>query len=268
VISTLTSLRLLVAAVVIHGIVIISLALINRLIGSQPAFGPPERLKVSIVEVPAPVPPPPPVEVAPPETGPVEPEFAPPPVVEKRKALPRPVEAQLAPPAPEVVTPKPAPRRIVGLSLESTVQGEGPGFATGTSRMGQTQKSAADPQRAAQAPSGGGPATGTDRATQREAARIPTRDTQFEKPKRLRQNDPVYPPTLKAQGIEGDVLLSVSIDAGGRVTGVTIVQSSGHTEFDRAAQQAALEEGFTPALRDGLPVAFTLTYSYRFRIED
>jgi TonB family protein len=268
VLSTLTTLRLLAAAVFIHALFIISFAFINRLIGSQPAFGPAERLKVSIVEVPRPVTPPPPAPEVPAEEGPIEPEFAPPPVVEKPKAKPRPLETKVQPPAPEVVAKEPVQRRIVGLSLESTVQGTGPAFATGTSRMGRTERSAEDPQRAAAVPSGGAHVTGETSGTQREAARIPTRDTQFERPKRMRQNDPVYPATLKAQGIEGDVMLSVSIDAAGQVTSVSIVQSSGQADFDRAAREAAMAERFTPALRDGHPVAFTLTYSYRFRIED
>jgi TonB family protein len=265
VLSTLTSLRLLAGAVVVHGLIITCFALLNGLIGSQPAFGPGERLTVSIVEVPRPVVEPPPVAEVPAKEGPVEPEFAPPPVVEKpRPPLPQPVKPK-TPPVPEVVAQQPVPRRIVGLSLESTVQGQGPAFATGTSRMARTERSAEDPERAAAAPGGG--AAGAA-ATQRAASRIPTRDAQFEKPKRMRGNEPAYPALLKAQGIEGDVLLSVSIDARGQVTSVSIVQSSGQADFDRAARQAAMDERFSPALRDGQPVAFTLTYSYRFRIED
>jgi periplasmic protein TonB len=266
VLSTLTSLRLLMGAVIIHGVIIICFAFINRLIGSQPAFAPAERLKVSIVEVPRPVAPPPPAPEAPVEEGPIEPEFTPPPVVEKPRPVARPPETKPPPPVPEVGAK--VPRRIVGLSLESTVQGEGPAFATGTSRMGRTARAADDPQRAAEATGDGARVSGATSETQRAATRIPTRDAQFEKPKRMRQNDPLYPPTLKAQGIEGDVTLSVSIDANGSVTSVSIVQSSGQADFDRAARQAAMEERFSPALRDGQPVAFTLTYAYRFRIED
>ncbi|MEO8182235.1 MAG: energy transducer TonB [Deltaproteobacteria bacterium] len=268
VLSTLTSLRLLLGAAAIHALIILSFAFINLLIDSQPAFGPAERLTVSMVDVPAPVVEPPPVEEAPAEEGPIVPEFAPPPVVEKPRAPPRPVQAEVPPPVPDVVAQEPVQRRIVGLSLESTVQGEGPAFATGTSRMGRTERSAQDPKHAAVASGDEAHVADTATATQRVATRIPTRDAQFEKPKRMRQNEPAYPATLKAQGIEGDVLLRVSIDASGLVTGVSIVQSSGHADFDRAAQQAAREERFSPALRDGHPVAFTLTYSYRFRIQD
>jgi protein TonB len=137
--------------------------------------------------------------------------------------------------------------------------------------MGRTEASAADPERAAKATGDGmrvASAVPEGTATQRAATLIPTRDAQFEKPKRLRQNEPSYPATLKAQGIEGDVTVSVSIDATGQVTSVSIVRSSGQPAFDQAAQQAARAERFTPAVRDGRPVAFTLTYSYRFRIQD
>jgi hypothetical protein len=138
VLSTLTSLRLLAGAVVVHGLIITCFALLNGLIGSQPAFGPGERLTVTIVEVPRPVVEPPPVAEVPAKEGPVEPEFAPPPVVEKpRPPLPQPVKPK-TPPVPEVAAQEPVPRRIVGLSLESTVQGQGPAFATGTSRMARS----------------------------------------------------------------------------------------------------------------------------------
>jgi protein TonB len=103
---------------------------------------------------------------------------------------------------------------------------------------------------------------------QRVASHIPTRDTQFEKPKRLKPNRPEFPAALKAQGVEGDVVVRVDIAADGHVTGVAIVRSSGYPAFDEAAKRAATSEQFAPALRDGVAVPFTLSYSYRFRIED
>jgi TonB family protein len=100
------------------------------------------------------------------------------------------------------------------------------------------------------------------------ASHIPTRDTQFEKPKRLKPNRPAFPPALKAQGVQGDVVVRVDIAASGQVTSVTIVSSSGYPAFDDAAKQAAASERFAPARRDGIAVPFTLSYSYRFRIEE
>ena len=60
----------------------------------------------------------------------------------------------------------------------------------------------------------------------------------------------------------------VSIEANGKVSSVTVLKGSGHQAFDEAAERAAMAETFTPATRDGKPVAYTLSYSYRFRIEE
>jgi TonB family protein len=266
--SAIAGMRLLAGAAVIHGGLIVCFALVSSLVGDHATYRTPERLKVSIVETP---PEPPPVPEPPKVEAPVEPEFSQPeppkPVEPPRKAAPKELEPKVAEP-----TPEPPLRRTVGLSLESTVQGNGPSFATGSSRMGATETRAVDPAKAARAPSSAGqaaaPAPVASAGVQRAAARIPTRDVEFEKPKRVRPNRPEYPAALKAQGLEGEVMVSVDIAATGRVTSVSIVQSSGEPAFDEAARRAALAEQFSPATRGGQPVAFTLSYSYRFRIKD
>jgi periplasmic protein TonB len=269
--SALSGIRLVIAAVVIHGVVIVGFALVGHLVGEQTTFHPPERLTLQIVET---RPPPPPVVEEPPvEPTPIVPEFQPVTPPKKVDVPPKPrAKIQDAPeptPTPEL---NPVPRRIVGLSLESTVEGNGPSFATGTSRMGQTETNATDPKLARRAPAAAQPAPTANAeqtgSVQRVASHIPTRDTQFEKPKRLKPNRPDFPPSLKAQGIEGDVVVRVDIAADGHVTRVAIVRSSGYPAFDDAAKRAASSEQFAPAMRDGAAVPFTLSYSYRFRIED
>jgi periplasmic protein TonB len=265
--SAFAAIRIVIAAGVIHAAVILSFAVVGYLMGQQAAYPPPERLTVRVIETPPP--PPPVVEEAPVEPAPVVPEFAPPTPAKRADAPAK--EPTKVEDAPELApTPEPAPRRIVGLSLESTVEGAGPSFATGTSRLGQTDKRAADPTQAQRAPAAeAAPAAAPQPGSgQRVASHIPTRDTQFEKPKRLRPNRPLYPAALKAQGIEGDVTVRVDIAASGAVTNVTIVSGSGYPAFDDAAKRAATSERFAPALRDGNPVPFSLSYSYRFRIED
>ena len=264
--SAFAAIRLVIAAAVIHATVILSFAVVGYLVGQQTAYHPPERLSVKIVETP---PPPPVVEEPPVEPATIVPEFEPvtPPKARDVRAK-EPAKVQDAPdPAPE---PDPAPKRIVGLSLESTVEGSGPSFATGTSRMGQTETRAVDPSQAERAPAAApAPAvTAQPGSGQRVASHIPTRDTQFEKPKRLKPNRPEFPAALKAQGIEGDVTVRVDIAADGAVTSVSIVRGSGYPAFDEAARRAAASERFAPAIRDGKPVPFSLSYSYRFRIED
>jgi TonB family protein len=264
--SALTAVRIVIAAGLIHAALILCLAVVGHFVGQQKAYHPSERLSVKIVETP---PPPPVVEEPSVEPAPVVPEFEP---VTPPKSVNVPPAARAKAQDPPQPTPEPdvAPRRIVGLSMESTVEGSGPSFSTGTSRMGQTDSRAVDPVQArrAPAPEPAPAAVSPAGAAQRVASHIPTRDTQFEKPRRLRPNRPEFPAALKAQGIEGDVTVRVDIAASGAVTSVTIVRSSGHAAFDEAAKRAAANERFAPAVRDGNPVPFSLSYSYRFRIED
>jgi periplasmic protein TonB len=264
--SALAAIRIVIAAGVIHAAVILSFAVVGYLVGQQTAYHSPERLNVEIVETP---PPPPVVEEPPVERAPVAPEFEPV-TAPKTPDVPAKEPAKTQDPPAPTSEPDPAPRRIVGLSLESTVEGSGPSFATGTSRLGQTDTRAIDPNQAKRAPaSGSAPAAAPQPgSTQRAASHIPTRDTEFEKPKRLKPNRPEFPAALKAQGIEGDVTVRVDIAESGVVTSVTIVRSSGYPAFDEAAKRAATSERFAPAVRDGKPVPFSLSYSYRFRIED
>ena len=198
-----------------------------------------------------------------------EPEKLPdPPAVEPtprriEKAVKPPPKPPDPPPAAEP-PPKATPRRVVGLSMESTVGGgAGPSFATGETRGGTTEKTAADPARKKAPPPPDQADTGNKQAT-----RIPTAGVKLILPKRKKPVVPDYPPALKAQGIEADVPVMVSLDATGAVTAVKILKSSGHPELDEAARKAALAESFEPASRDGVAIPYTLSYTYRFRLED
>jgi protein TonB len=198
-------------------------------------------------------PPPPPPAPAPPD----KPEPPPPP----RKL------AKLPPP-PKAPPPEPArapPPRVVGLSLESTAEGgDGPSFAVGNTRAGVTAEKAEPPKEVPATPAPEGPPQPT---TNRVASRIPTAGITYTMPGGTPKK-PLYPSTLKAQGIEGDVGVTVQLDRTGRVTRVTIVKPSAYPEFNEAARQAAAAETFTPATRDGVPIPYPLTYTYRFRLDD
>jgi periplasmic protein TonB len=277
--SVFTVARLLVVAVVIHGLIVVVLSAVNGLMGEHSQPTPKERVTVQIFDKPPP-PPTPPTPAIEEEAviAPVPTDFEkidkpqPPPrppkrpVEKKRSRQPAPVKKATEAPA------EPQRRRVVGISGDSTVEGgNGPAFQVGTTRMGETEKKAIDPKEASKPPTPAPPSSGSGEVTgevQRVASRIPTRDAVFVKPKRTQPSKPPYPPTLKAQGIEGNVLVRVHINETGRVTRVKILGSSGHQAFDNAAKTAARNERFTPATRDGKAVPFTLSYSYRFRIED
>ena len=198
-----------------------------------------------------PPPPPPP----PPEP---EPEPEPAPRVE-RPAAPPP-KAEPPPPAP-----KAPPPRVVGLSLDSTsaVGGEGPSFAVGNTRSGRTAEQAVDPQAV---PSEAPPPEAA--VSNQAASRIPTAGVRYTQPKRRRPTEPPYPDMLKTQGVEANVVVMVTLDSTGKVTKVKILKEAPFPEFNEAARRHALSEEYEPALRDGVPIPYSLTFMYRFRLED
>ena len=72
-----------------------------------------------------------------------------------------------------------------------------------------------------------------------------------------------YPETLASQGLAGEAVLWVDIDARGEVQRVTL-QRTTHPDFGDAALTAATWLQFSPALVDNLPAAMRLEYRYRF----
>lgn len=180
------------------------------------------------------------------------------------RADPLDVERQ---PEPEPAQP---PRRVVGISMESTVNGgKGPAFAVGNTRMGKTDERALDPGEVGKlAPAGARSQGAGSDGPNRVASSLPVDGQKFNKPKRLSAAKLNYPAHLKAQGIDGDVVVLVRITTVGSVSQVKVVKSSGYPEFDEAARQAAVKERYSPATRGGEPVEYSLKYTYRFRVKD
>lgn len=78
---------------------------------------------------------------------------------------------------------------------------------------------------------------------------------------------PVYPRAALRERLTGTVLLEVLVDVDGRPLEVTIAQSSGHRQLDRAALEHVLKRWtFRPAMKNGqavqaigrVPIAFNL----------
>jgi TonB family protein len=200
-----------------------------------------------------------------------EPEKAPEP-----KKEPERVVVVKAPPAPKIEEPpkepdKKPPPRIVGLNFESTVgegNGDGPAFALGNTRLGETDKIAAKKEDVPKERPA--PVHGTEKPTtaNQAATRIPSKGVTFTEAKYRRQVKPDFPPTLKAQGIEADVEVLVFIDATGKVTNVKILHEAPYPEFNENAKKAALATEWEPATRNGEAMPSTKKYSYRFRLTD
>ncbi len=78
---------------------------------------------------------------------------------------------------------------------------------------------------------------------------------------------PDYPEGARRRGVEGRVLLLVSVDSTGAVIAVEIGESSGSDLLDEAARAAVEGWRFEPALLDGEPVSDRVRVPVRFRIE-
>ena len=89
---------------------------------------------------------------------------------------------------------------------------------------------------------GTGSGNGTGSGRDEEAAKVAKVPPVF-----LGGSNPVYPQDLQDQGIGGSVVLRLTVSSSGAVTDVEIAGSSGISQLDRAAVQAAYSYSFTPA---------------------
>jgi len=260
----------LLVGVALHALVLLIGIASGRLVDQQP------RRQQVTVELAPPPPPPPPPEPEPeppvveavaepaPEPPPPKPKKRPP----KKAPPPPPPETKPEPPPPPAAKPPP---RIVGLSLDSTAaQGDGPAFAVGNTRAGSTGERAADAKKVPKVGQGDiveqvpeGPM-----AVNRTATRIPTVGVTLTKPKIKKRPDPQYPPTLKAQGIETDVLVSVVVGLDGKPKTVRLLKKAPYEEFNDSARKAASAYEFEPARKGGKVIEYTLSFTIRFRLEE
>ncbi|MGH1341722.1 MAG: energy transducer TonB [Nannocystales bacterium] len=290
--STVAVTRLVILAVIAHGLTILFFAVLGAALGNDRFQPKNERVQFEIHDAPdarsplmtaamddgAPsAPPPSPPEPVPVETPPPPPPDPPRPRKPRRTRRPAqtPTQTQTSvdePAPPESESPAAPPRKIGGLGKGSTAKrADGPAFPTGDpsgSPEGTSPVHGPDAAAHRSDRSAAGSAPHGEDSNQRPATRIPTRDKVFLKPKRLTPSKPTYPPSLRAQGIEGEVQVRVLIGPAGDVRRVDIARSSGHAAFDNTAKKAALAEKFSPAKRDGEAVETSISYTYHFRIDD
>jgi periplasmic protein TonB len=84
-------------------------------------------------------------------------------------------------------------------------------------------------------------------------------------PRARAQPSPDYPPTLRRELVEGEVLVELDVDAQGRVAGARVLAAD-HREFADSALRAVLRWRFEPGRRDGRAVAFRLRLPVGFRL--
>ena len=89
-----------------------------------------------------------------------------------------------------------------------------------------------------------------------------------EVPSYYRNPPPVYSLEARAHKEEGVVVLRAEVDSQGKVTSVSLVQSSGFADLDESALDAVKNWQFKPAQIAGIPVSSSAKIPIRFRLKD
>lgn len=95
------------------------------------------------------------------------------------------------------------------------------------------------------------------------------RNSQKKQPVLLRSINPEYPSEARANHLEGDVLLRITISVEGKVSNVEVAESSGHDILDEAAVNAVSKWRFIPARADnGQTIVSSVDIPIVFRLRD
>jgi protein TonB len=85
-------------------------------------------------------------------------------------------------------------------------------------------------------------------------------------PTKIKHVPPIYPEDAKAAGVQGVVIVEITIDAQGRVEDARILRSV--PLLDQAAVDAILQWEFAPTLLNGEPTAVLMTVTVQFSLND
>lgn len=216
-------------------------------VSTLPALPAGENVSVDVVEVVRPAPPPEPAAPAP---------LAAPPPPRAAPRAPPPTPAAPpppnAPPPPEAPPPERAPVRV-GVSLSSTTTSGGMAAPVGNTLYGDVPSSA--------------PAPSEVRPYRSDRYVPPTRVTVLPRPiGECRPPTDEYPETALRLGIEGLVVLVLTIDETGAIAEARVVEDPGHGLGPAAVSSVRRHCRFEPARRGGEPVATSFRYKVRFEL--
>ncbi|MBP2655689.1 MAG: hypothetical protein H6Q73_3258 [Firmicutes bacterium] len=79
---------------------------------------------------------------------------------------------------------------------------------------------------------------------------------------------PSYPSAARAAKMEGAVVVHCVIDEAGSAVTVSVLKSCGYAELDEAARQGVKKWRFSPAKRNGIPIASFYDVRVVFRLTD
>jgi len=85
-------------------------------------------------------------------------------------------------------------------------------------------------------------------------------------PRPYRRLKPPYPETAARAEVEATVDVLVDIDARGEVGRVEVARWAGYG-LEQSVTDTVRQMHFFPAMRDGVAIPYTISYTYRFRLE-
>ena len=216
-------------------------------------FMPQTPVEIDVVETPKPPPPPPPKEEPKKET----PKLAK--VIQMpvpKEAPPPPPKTELAPPPPNEPPPpdaKPSAPVMIGVTMSSTSSSGGFAAPVGNTLYGAAPKVAPKPEDVKPyAPPPGGRYVPPYKVTKL--------------PELLSEFKAAYPEEARKLGLEGQVVLRLTVDATGKVVRSALIKSAGHG-FDEAALDAVKRFHFKPGTEGDEAVATEITYTYTFLLD-
>jgi protein TonB len=168
----------------------------------------------------------------------------------------RPTPRRELPPPPNQTPPKEAPPPAapppihIGVNLESTVAGGAFAAPVGNSMYGVAPVHAPVPAEVK-------PYWAANYVLPSRVSELPVLLDEVKAP---------YPAAAHKEGIEGEVILLLTIDDRGMVALVKRISGPGHG-LDEAAEKAAAQFRFKPAKVNGLAVATSIRYVYSFEID-
>lgn len=228
--------------------------LVGALLGGLALMPKAARHEEAVVDIRLVLPPPPEPEPPPPPPKPLE---VPKPKPAARREI---AKVEKAPEPPPVEAPKPAPPAPLGLGL---------GQAKGPAKPGQATVSAGSTGGVV---GGTGTAVGVARAAPTASAsaappppKVVALSEDTEPPVAIAQAQPAYPAALKAEGVEGFVVVRFIVTEAGGVDDVRVVKSS-DPRFNEGVLAAVKAWRFKPATSQGRPVPYPKTVKIPFKI--
>ncbi len=83
----------------------------------------------------------------------------------------------------------------------------------------------------------------------------------------LSGNNPKYPRRAIIRNQQGRVMVNFLVDQNGYVDNIELIESSGYDMLDESVIRFAEQERFIPAMKDGISIASTQSFLFRFVLE-